>query len=101
MIEQNTTQLHNAVIESLREVIDPETNVDVMRMRLIENLNVDEAGHVRYTFRPSSELCPIAVFLTMRIKHAVAQVPGVSGQTISVEGYVGAEDLTNLINQEI
>jgi len=36
----------------------------------------------------------------MQIKHAVAEVPGVNSQEIRVEGYIAAEHLTQLINEE-
>ena len=91
--------LCQAILTRLSSVIDPETGVDVIRMRLIEALEVDDAGRVSYTFRPSSPLCPIAVFLVMNIKAAVAEVPGVNQQTIQVAGYVQANELTELINQ--
>jgi metal-sulfur cluster biosynthetic enzyme len=93
--------LEEAVLERLRSVIDPETRTDVVRMRLVENLWADALGKVRYTFRPSSFVCPIAVSLAMDIKQAVATVPGVTSQEIAVEGYLAAEDLEKLINQEI
>ena len=92
--------LEETILERLRSVIDPETNVDVVRMRLVENLWVDALGKVRYTFRPSSFVCPIAVSLAMDIKKAVAEVPGVTSQEIAVEGYLAAAELENLINQE-
>lgn len=57
----NTTELKEAVVRKLETVIDPETNVDVMRMRLVLDLEIDENGKASYTFRPSSPLCPIAV----------------------------------------
>jgi metal-sulfur cluster biosynthetic enzyme len=91
--------LREAILTRLSTVIDPETGVDVVRMRLIEELKVEDQGRVSYTFRPSSPLCPIAVFLVMSIKAAVAEVPGVSQQTITVAGYVQAKELTELINQ--
>jgi len=94
-------QLRQAIYERLQSVIDPETNADVIRMRLVDNLVVDPAGRVSYTFRPSSPFCPIAVFLAQQIKQAVAQVPGVKTQTITVCDYIAAEELTNLINKEI
>jgi len=96
-----TGNLVEVVLEHLRDVIDPETNTDVVRMRLVENLRVDALGNVHYTFRPSSFVCPIAVTLAMNIKTAVANVPGVKSQEITVEGYLMAEDLEKLINQEI
>jgi len=101
MSSMNHTQLQQAIIERLRLVIDPETRADVVRMRLVEDLTVDYEGRVSYTFRPSSPLCPIAVFLVQQIKRAVAEVPGVTAQQITVMGYVAAEELTKLINKEI
>lgn len=95
------TSLQEAILEKLKTVIDPETNTDVVRMRLVENLWVDALGKVRYTFRPSSFVCPIAVTLALDIKAAVASVPGVKSQEIAIEGYLMAEELEKLINQEI
>lgn len=92
--------LRQLILDRLRLVIDPETNTDVVRMRLVENLSVDRAGCVSYIFRPSSPLCPIAVYLVQQIKAAVAQVPGVVRQDITVAGYIGSEQLTELINKE-
>jgi len=90
--------VQGVIMRHLRTVIDPETGADVIRMRLVEDLVVDENGHVSYTFRPSSPLCPIAVSLAQTIKRAVAQVPGVTGQTITVKDYVEAEELTEWLN---
>jgi metal-sulfur cluster biosynthetic enzyme len=88
-----------AVIHQLHKVIDPETGVDVVRMRLIEDLTVDETGTVRYRFRPSSPLCPLAVTLALQIKEAVAQAKGVTGQEVEVVGYVGAGALNALLKE--
>jgi metal-sulfur cluster biosynthetic enzyme len=91
--------LQEAIVNHLKTVIDPETGADVVRMRLVENLAVDVEGRVSYTFKPSSPLCPIAVYLVQQIKQAVAAVPGVIAQQIEVTGYVAAEELTKLINE--
>ncbi len=99
MTENKVERLEKLIIARLRLVIDPETRADVIRMCLIENLSVNEEGHVKYTFRPSSPVCPIAVSLAQQIKIAVSQVPGVHTQDIKVENYVGAEQLTMLINR--
>jgi len=99
--EKETDRLQQIILEQLRSVIDPETNADVVRMRLVEGLIVSSEGCVSYTFRPSSPFCPIAVYLAQQIKGAVAEVPGVAGQKITVTGYVAADQLTDLINKEI
>ena len=95
----NAAELHEAILEKLSTVIDPETGVDVVRMRLIEELNVDESGLVRYKFRPSSPLCPIAVPLSLMVQEAIATVPGVTRQDMEIGGYIQAEELTNIMRE--
>ena len=100
-MDLRSIELKHKVTERLGQVIDPETGVDVMRMRLIEDLEVDaETGRVRYKFRPSSPLCPLAVHLALSMRDAVAGVPGVTEQEIEVLGYVGADELNTLLKEE-
>jgi len=91
--------LRLAILERLSKVIDPETGVNVVRMRLIEDLIVDEKGYVSYKFRPSSPFCPIAVPLSLDIQHAVAEVEGVTGQNVEVVDFALAEELTKWLRQ--
>ncbi len=92
-------ELRAAILERLSEVIDPETGVDVLRMRLIEDLVVSADGHVAYKFRPSSPLCPIAVPLSLMIQKAIASVPGVSKQDMEIVGYIQADELNALLRE--
>ncbi|MCK4450702.1 MAG: DUF59 domain-containing protein [Anaerolineae bacterium] len=91
--------LRKAILTHLSTVIDPETGADVVRMRLIEDLVVDEGGVVRYKFRPSSPLCPLAVPLALSIRKAMGQVEGVTGQEIEVVGYVRAAELNAMLRE--
>lgn len=100
MMDCEPETIQREILARLRSVIDPETQADVVRMRLVEELSVEANGDVSYVFRPSSPFCPLAVYLVQQIKHAVAEVPGVNKQQISVRDYIAAEDLTNLINKE-
>jgi metal-sulfur cluster biosynthetic enzyme len=97
MIDRDATR--EAVLARLSTITDPGTGVDVVRMRLIEGLTVDEKGVARYTFRPSSPLCPMAVSLALSIRQAVAEVEGVTGQEMEVAGYVGAADLNVILRE--
>ncbi|MBN1872814.1 MAG: DUF59 domain-containing protein [Anaerolineae bacterium] len=93
--------LREQILMRLVEVIDPETGVDVLRMRLVQDLDVEEGtGKATYTFRPSSPLCPLAHSLAVDIKHAVASVDGITQQTITVTDYVNAAELTEIINSD-
>ncbi|MGC8878406.1 MAG: iron-sulfur cluster assembly protein [Anaerolineae bacterium] len=86
--------LREAILGQLASVIDPETGADVIRMRLVEDLVVNEDGRVSYKFRPSSFLCPIALPLLLQIYQSIAEVEGVTGQDVQVVGYVHAAELT-------
>jgi metal-sulfur cluster biosynthetic enzyme len=94
-------QLRVAILEKLAKIIDPETGVDVVHMHLIEDLIVDEGGHVSYTFRPSSVFCPIAVPLADAIQRAVAEVPGVTSQDVKVIGFALSDELTAWLKQAL
>jgi metal-sulfur cluster biosynthetic enzyme len=99
-MDVRSIELKHRIIEELGRVIDSETGVDVVRMRLIEDLRVDgETGRAHYKFRPSSPLCPLAVSLVLNIREAVARVPGVTDQEIEVVGYVGAEELNAILKE--
>jgi metal-sulfur cluster biosynthetic enzyme len=91
--------LRQAILERLSQVIDPETGVDVVRMRLIEDLKVSEDGHVTCKFRPSSPLCPIAVPLAQEITQAIASVEGVSGQEVEIVGFAMGDELMAWLKQ--
>jgi metal-sulfur cluster biosynthetic enzyme len=92
-------KIRDVILDRLSTVIDPETGVDVVRMRLIEGLVVDEEGVAHYEFHPSSPLCPLAVTLALSIREAVAGVDGVTGQEIEVVGYVGAAELNEMLQE--
>ena len=93
--------LSKKIIKRLSSVIDPETGVDVVRMKLIEDLSVDDRGTVSYKFRPSSPLCPLAIPLSMMIQKAVAEVPGVIEQDLEIVGYYQAEEITAMLKKEL
>jgi len=97
----DSQQLRAAILQRLSSVIDPETGVDVVRMRLIEDLTVDDDGRVSYKFHPSSFLCPLAVPLSLEIQHAVAEVEGVTEQNMEIVGYIQADELTALIRRAL
>ena len=85
--------------ESLTQVIDSETGMDVMRMRLVRDLKVDRHGDVELTFRPSSVLCPLGFQLGINIKEAVLDVPGVKSVQVHVDGFIHGEQLKKILEE--
>lgn len=93
----DTKELEQAVIEKLSEVIDPETGIDVMKMHLVLDIQINTDGKISYVFRPSSPLCPIAVPLALGIIDAIKEVPGITGQQITVKDYSQADQLNEIL----
>ena len=91
------SDLVQSIVDRLSTVMDPETGVDVMRMKLVLDLEVTESGNVSYRFRPSSPLCPIAVPLALGIIEAIKEVPGVKHQQVTVTDYVEADQLNEIL----
>jgi len=94
-MEQAT--LLRALVEKLTTVVDPETGENVIRMQLVQNLQISDDGKVTYSFRPSSPLCPIAVPLALMIITAVGEVSGVTGQNMTVIDYIEADKLNEIL----
>ena len=91
--------LQHAILERLAQVIDPETSVDVVRMRLIEDLVVDETGRASCKFRPSSPFCPLAVPLSQSIHQAIAETEGVTQVDVEVVGLALSDELMEMLKQ--
>ena len=83
--------------ETLGQVMDPETGMDVIRMKLVRDVKVGQKGDVELTFRPSSVLCPLGFQLGINIKEAVLEVPGVKSVRVNVDGFIHADQLRTLL----
>ena len=92
-------ELIEEVEEKLRQVIDPEMGMDVMRMKLVRDLKVDKQGNVELTFRPSSVLCPLGFQLGINIKETVLEVLGVKSVLVNVDGFIHGEQLKKILEE--
>jgi len=92
-------QLKEKIENALRQIIDPETSMDVMRMQLVKNLTVNEDGSVSLTFIPSSPVCPLGFQLAISIQKAVKKVTGVTKVKIDVKNFVRADELIKILDE--
>ena len=90
--------MKDRVIEALKGVNDPETNMNVYDMDLINDLKVED-GKITLRFTPSSNVCPLAVQLAFNIKRAVEAVEGVKEVDMTVTNYMAAEKLNKLLKK--
>jgi len=90
-------EIYENIIQALQGVIDPETDANVYRMRLVQDIHVHDDGEVEYTFSPSSPICPIALPLILAIMDALKAVEGINYQKVKVINYSGAEELNSIL----
>jgi metal-sulfur cluster biosynthetic enzyme len=91
--------LKKKIEEALTSVIDPETKLNVMRMKLIKDLQVRENGFVSLTFAPSSPVCPLAFQLAFSIQDAIKKVDQVNEVNIVTKGFQRADELNHILEQ--
>lgn len=91
--------LKDNIEQTLRGVMDPGTKLDIMRMKLVTDLSVDQDGTVSLTFRPSSPVCPLAFKLAYDIQTAVQQTAGVKAVKMRVTGYNKADELMAILRE--
>jgi len=86
-------ELREKIIQRLKEVIDPETLVDVVSMGLIKNLNVTEDGNVSLEFQPSSSVCPLALPLALDMQKALKNLSEIKDLRVTVRDHQMADEV--------
>lgn len=90
--------MEDAILEALKRLIDPGAGLDVWRMGLVRDLQVDpKSGHVSLTFRPSSPVCPVAFTLAPAIREAICSVPGITSVSMKIQGFNRAKELETVL----
>ncbi|WP_022669640.1 metal-sulfur cluster assembly factor [Hippea alviniae] len=85
--------IQEKVIEKLKTVYDPELREDVVKLKLVYDLKVDEEnGIVDIKFRPTVENCPVGLQLAIAIKKAILSVEGVKRANVKVENFIWAKE---------
>ena len=93
-------ELREKIIQRLKEVIDPETLVDVVSMGLIKNLNVTEDGDVSLEFQPSSSVCPLALPLALDIQNALKRLIEIKELSVTIRDHQMADELNTYLKEE-
>lgn len=96
-------ELHRQIQEGLRGIIDPGTGLDVVRMGLVCDTELQPAGRgyrAIITFRPSSPVCPMAFKLAWEMKQRVQAVENIEAVEVRVEGFNRGPELEALLRGE-
>lgn len=84
------------VIQTLKEIIDPHSNISVYDMGLISDLSVSKEI-ISLTFRPTSPFCPLGVQLAMNIKRRLEHISGVKKAKVTVVGHCQEEQINKVL----
>ncbi len=84
------------VINVLKEIIDPHTDMNLYDMGLLSNISVS-ADRVALTFRPTSPFCPLGIHFALNIKRRLSALDGVNEVDLTVTGHIHEDK----INREV
>jgi metal-sulfur cluster biosynthetic enzyme len=84
------------VVEALKEIIDPHSNVSVYDMGLIHDLKIAKDS-VSLTFRPTSQFCPLGVHLAMNIKRRMMGLKGTKKANVKITGHVQEDQINKAL----
>ncbi len=70
--------LHDAVVEALKDIYDPEIPVNIYDLGLIYGVEVAEGGQVTVMMTLTTPHCPVAESMPAEVELRVGSVPGVS-----------------------
>ena len=84
--------LKERIMDKLKTIEDPEVHTDVLSLKLVYNVNIDEGkGIVSLKFKPTVPNCPIGIQLAINLKRELMVVEGVERINIEVTDFVMAE----------
>lgn len=78
MSGEGGTSLRDAVMASLRVVIDPELGENVVDLGLIYRLDIDSGGAAIVEMTTTTKGCPATAYLKEAVETAAWAVPGVA-----------------------
>ncbi len=74
--------IHSQIIDSLRDVYDPELGVNVIDLGLVYNIDVNEDGHVIISMTLTTPGCPMHESIGEGVGRALQDIPGVTSGEI-------------------
>lgn len=92
-------QLREKIINTLEQIIDPETGMDVISMGLIKNIDISEDMDVTVDFMPSSPVCPLVFHLAFDIRDSIRSLNGIKSLDVRVTGHDMSEEVNRMLKE--
>lgn len=98
-MSQASTDLRRQIFEELTKIVDPEINVSIMELELIDNIDI--AGpEVKVDLHLTSPFCP-AIFgfkIAQDVHDNLLKIDGVNDVKLNVSNHFMAEAINNQVN---
>lgn len=96
---QETQELRRMIFDELTKVVDPEINVSIMELELIDNIDINGSA-VKIDLHLTSPFCP-AIFgfkIAQDVHDNLLKIDGVDDVKLNVSNHFMAEAINNQVN---
>ena len=99
IMAQETQELRRLIFDELTKIVDPEINVSIMELELIDNVDISGSS-VKLDVHLTSPFCP-AIFgfkIAQDIHDNLLKIDGVDDVQLNVSNHFMAEAINNQVN---
>ena len=96
---QETQELRRMIFDELTKIVDPEINVSIMELELIDNVDINGSS-VKLDVHLTSPFCP-AIFgfkIAQDIHDNLLKIDGVDDVKLNISNHFMAEAINNQVN---
>lgn len=96
---QESQQLRRMIFDELTKIVDPEINVSIMELELIDNIDIKDS-EVKIDLHLTSPFCP-AIFgfkIAQDVHDNLLKIDGIDDVKLNVSNHFMAEAINNQVN---
>ena len=93
-------QVRKKIFNELTNVVDPEINVSIMELELIDNVDIND-GNVKVDLHLTSPFCPavLGFKIAQDVKDNLENIDGINKVLVNVSNHFMAEAINKQVNE--
>ncbi len=98
-MSQAPQELRRQIFDELTKIVDPEINVSIMELELVDNIDI-EGSNVKIDIHLTSPFCP-AIFgfkIAQDVHDNLLKIEGIDDVKVNVSNHFMAEAINNQVN---
>ena len=98
-MSQASQELRKQIFDELTKIVDPEINVSIMELELIDNIDINGSA-VKVDLHLTSPFCP-AIFgfkIAQDVHDYLLKIDGINDVNVNVSNHFMAEAINNQVN---